>query len=229
MKLSDLKYITQQDIDESHINITSADMYRECREYNSHALAMRRRKWRFLRDFYGMMLVDLILLPFLTILTGKYTLPMAPITDPAMSVISLVFIAAFMVMYVIVVAVKRNYNWLICLGYSLLILFFRNWWWMYIVSGGFIALNCFLVRAIKKEDDLLKEQPGYPGFAELVPSFIRDGKEFDGLDEMMKFEDSEESDDLVHKEDAPPVNPFDKYRIKPEEDQGLLRDTDINT
>ena len=58
MKLSDLKYITQQDIDESHINITSADMYRECREYNSHALAMRRRKWRFLRDFYGMMLAS---------------------------------------------------------------------------------------------------------------------------------------------------------------------------
>jgi len=27
----------------------------------------------------------------------------------------------------------------------------------------------------------------------------------------------------------PPVNPFDKYRIKPEEDQGLLRDTDINS
>ena len=229
MKLSDLKYITQQNIDESHINITSADMYLECKEYNAHALKMRRRKWRFLADFYGMMLVDLVLLPVLTLFTGKYTQPMEPITDPAMAVVSLLFIVLFMALYVGIVVVKRNYSWLLCLCYSLLIVFFRAWWWMYIVSGIFVIGNCFLAGAMKKVDDTLREQPGYPGFTELIPSFIRDGKEFDGLDEMMRFEDSEGSDDLVHKEDAPPVNPFDKYRIKPEEDQGLLRDTDIDS
>ncbi len=229
MKLSDLRYITQKDIDESHINITSAEMYKEFQDYNSHMLRMQQRKVRFLVDFYGMMAVDLLLIPVLCILTGKYTQITEPISDNMMFIVSTLLIGLFMAAYVFFVLIKKIFKWPICLAFSLLTVLFRASLWAYIVALVFVGLNCWLIHAIKREDDALKEHVGYPAFVQLIPSFIRDGKEFDGLDEMVRFEDSEESDDLVRKEEAPPVNPFDKYRIKPEEDQGLLRDTDINS
>ena len=229
MKLSDLRYITQKDIDESHINITSAEMYKEFQDYNSHMLRMQQRKVRFLVDFYGMMAVDLLLIPVLCILTGKYTQITEPISDNVMFIVSTLLIGMFMAAYVFFVLIKKIFKWPICLAFSLLTVLFRASLWAYIVALVFVGLNCWLIHAIEREDDALKEHVGYPAFVQLIPSFIRDGKEFDGLDEMVKFEESEESDDLVHKEDAAPVNPFDKYRIKPEEDQGLLRDTDINS
>ena len=96
MKLSDLRYITQQDIDESHINITSAEMYKEFQDYNSHMLRMQQRKVRFWVDFYGMMAVDLLLIPVLCILTGKYTQITEPISDNVMFIVSTLLIGLFM-------------------------------------------------------------------------------------------------------------------------------------
>ena len=229
MKLSDLRYITQKDIDESHINITSSEMYLEFQSYNAHMLEMQRRKIRFLADFYGKMAVDLLLIPALCLFMGRYTQPLEPIDDPLMFKVSLAAIGLFMAAYVFFVLIMRMFKWPICLAYSLLTVLFRAQPWMYVIAVIFVGLNCWLVYAIKREDDALKEHVGYPAFVQLIPSFIRDGEEVDGFDEMMRFEDSEESDDLVRREEAPEVSPFDKYRIKPEEDQGLLRDTDINT
>ena len=111
MKLSDLRYITQKDIDESHINITSAEMYKEFQDYNSHMLRMQQRKVRFLVDFYGMMAVDLLLIPVLCILTGKYTQITEPISDNVMFIVSTLLIGLFMAAYVFFVLIKKIFKW----------------------------------------------------------------------------------------------------------------------
>lgn len=227
MTLSDLKYITQDNIDEAHINITSAEMYTEFRDFNQHMSMMRRRRWRYLSEFYSMLLVDMVLIPIINILSGKYTQLMEPVKEPVLAGLSLGLLVLFMFLYCFLVLYKKIYSWKICLCFTLLTVPMRNSLMWYIIALFYVLLNCWLVQAIRENDDYIKGEVGYPYFVELVPSFICDPEELDGKSDMDKFEDADESDDLYRREAAPEENPFDKYRIKPEDDQGLLRDTDI--
>ena len=95
------------------------------------------------------------------------------------------------------------------------------------VEVSSVGVNCngVIIRNAKQIDDEIKGEPGYPGFAELVLSYIRDEENAEE-GSMNGYSDSEKSDDL---ESERKDNPFDKYRTRYQDGGGLLKDNDISS
>lgn len=228
MTLSDLKYITPIDIQNAYLNITSSDMYAEAKKFNKHMYDMQRKRWRFLRDFWSMILLNVFMLalgaatsassytsllfratggrgPFGMAVGGNMLVTVAPA-------------AVYTVLFVWLILIRRTYDWRLILAMSAVLV---------PVNYAFIALaiaNVILIRLMDRTDNEIKDEIGYPHFVELTLSYIRDEEGAEDGD-MDRFEDGEKSDDL---ESERKENPFDKYRTYRQDDEGgLLRDNDI--
>ena len=230
MTIQDLKFITPLDIEAAYLNITSAEMYEEAKRFNQHMYDMRCKRWRFLRDFWGITMLNIIMLAigtatalssytsFLFAATGGHgPVGMAVGGNPAIT-----WAPAFVYagMYIYFILIRKLYNWKVLLILSLILIPVN---YCFIVLAGF---NVWLVIAMNKVDSEIKGEVGYPHFVELNLSYIRDEEPADEGD-MASYEGAEKSDDL---ESERKENPFDKYRTKWSDGEGaMLADNDIST
>jgi hypothetical protein len=228
MTIQDLKYITPLDIQAAHLNVTSAEMYDEAKKFNMHMYDMQRKRRRFLRDMWGILILNVIMFalaiptatsPF-TSLVFKATGGSGPVLMATGGNLPLTYLPAaiYAVAFIYFILIKKLYNWKLILLLSLIAV---------PTHYAFIMLaigNAVLVKKIYETDEEIKDEVGYPGFAELLLSFIRDEESLEegGMD---TYSDDEKSDDL---ESERKDNPFDKYRTRWSDGEGLLRDSDIS-
>nr|WP_162148429.1 hypothetical protein [Ruminococcus flavefaciens] len=219
--IMELKFITQDNIDESHINITSAEMYTEFKEYNQHMLDMQKKRWRFLRDFWALWIMNAILL-FVGIMTALMLMWNGSLIYMASGTFMpcwlLVAIYLFLMIYFI--GIRKLYSWKAGLLISAILV---------PVNLAFIALaaaNAVVIYFMDKEDSSIRNEIGYPHFAQLVgsfKSFVKDGEVY-GVGDGVVYGAGLQSESA----EQVPEDPFAKYRIKPEDDMGMLADNDIN-
>jgi len=167
MKLSDLRYITQENIDEAHINITSPDMYTEAREYNIHMLRMRRRKFMLLCDFWGMFGMNLLLIPIILLFSLNYNTTLLKLAGAPLA-LSFVLPFVFWGLYGYFLFYRKLLDWRVTLLISALL-----------IPAGLLfavttAVNTFITWYMRRTKTQIEEDVGYPEFVELSTTFIRD-------------------------------------------------------
>lgn len=215
--IMELKYITQDNIDDSHINITSAEMYAEFKKYNRKMAEMSKRRWRFLRDFWGMWIMNAIIVPFIFILTYLGVLsPIIKYSGSTLLCLAVVLISEMLLIYL--VGVRKMYSWVMGFLVTLLMLP-ANLCYILLAIGNAAVIFC-----MNMIDRSIRDEIGYPHFVQLrgsYKSFVKDGEVF-GIEGESVYGTDMKSDYAV------PEDPFAKYRIKPEDDMGMLADNDIN-
>lgn len=210
----ELKYITQENIDEAHVNITSAEMYKEFKEYNQRMLDMQKKRRRFLRDFWIMVITNIILIPIGVVFVNIS--PLYKISGTIILNLMLTLISLFILVYFVII--RKVYNWKIGLASSLMLI---------PVCVGLIPLavaNPILINLMEKTDSSIRNETGYPHFVQLsgsYKSFVKDGEVY-SVNEGTVY-----GSELKEQKDEP-EDPFAKYRIRPEDDMGMLADNDIN-
>ena len=210
----ELKYITQENIDEAHVNITSAEMYKEFKEYNQRMLDMQVKRRRFLSDFWIMVAANVILIP-IGVVFGNIS-PLYKISGTIILNIMLMLISMILLVYFVIV--RKVYNWKIGLAVSLMLI---------PVCVGLIPLavaNPILLNLMEKIDSSIRNETGYPHFVQLsgsYKSFVKDG-------EVYSVNEGTVYGSELKKQEEEPEDPFAKYRIRPEDDMGMLADNDIN-
>jgi len=167
MKLSDLRYITQDNIDEAHINITSPDMYTEVREYNIHMLRMRRKQFVLLCDFWGMFFLNLCLIPIILLFSLDYKTTLLRIAGAPLA-LSFILPVVFWLLYGYFIFYRKLLDWRVTLLISALL-----------IPAGILfavtaAVNTFITWYMRKTKTEIESDVGYPGFVELQTSFIRE-------------------------------------------------------
>lgn len=213
IRLSEYKYIKQENIDEAYINVTSAEMYSEVQEYNRHVLSMQKSRCRFRRDFWGLMVLNLIVflggVLMMTSVDGKGSLLYRISGKNIRACLICIYILFFALMYFILF--RKIYNWRLGLILSAMLVPVNL---MFVFAA---IVNPFILHMMEKIDDSMRGDAGYPGFAQLVTSYIRDEEwAEDGV-----------MDEAGEKPQPEPKYSFDKYKIKPEDDRGMLVDQDI--
>ena len=226
MTINDLKYITPLDIQAAHLNVTSAEMYDEAKKFNQHMYDMQVKRRRFLCDKWGIVILNVIMLAlaYYTAASsytslifwatgGRGPVGMATGGNLALTYLPLIVYTAAFVYFVMI---RKLYNWKLLLVLSLIPIFAH---YAYIVVA---IANTLLAKKMYDIDCEIADEVGYPSFTELHLSYIRDEEplEDNGMD---TFTDEETSDDL---ESERKPNPFDKYRTRWEDGEGLLRDSD---
>ena len=222
MDLSELKYIDQDVLDECHLAVTSSDVYREAQEFNAYMLEMQRRRYRFRKEAAAMIFTDLVVVPFgMSGISGRSSLLGHMESRSAAVRLCLLFTLTYAALFCFFFLYKKDYSWKKCLAYSML-LFPASY-----VNIIAVIANTVLMFFMDKLDRSIRFEPGYPAFPQLHLTFPAD---LDALEEgeMKDSRDAGRSEDLEYKEEPPEVNPFDKYRIKPENDSGLLCDNDVS-
>lgn len=230
MTIQDLKYITPLDIQAAYLNVTSSEMYAEAKDFNMHMYDMQRKRWRFMRDFWLMVVFNVIMLA-LGVLSAasSYTSllfyvsggrgPLGFTTGGNMFV-TLFPVPIYIVLFVWLVLIRKMYDSRLVLVISLM---------LFPVNYGFIGLtiaNVILIGAMNKVDNEIKDEVGYPHFVELTLSYIRDEEnaEEGGME---SYSEEEATDDLISERKE---NPFDKYRTRWADGEGsMLADNDIST
>lgn len=214
----ELKYITQENIDDSHVNITSAEIYKEFQEYNGLMLRMQKKRYKFLFDYWLLWGMNAVLVPLIMYvpLIPKFSTILH--MDSTSVLPYLLILLASMILLVLVVGIRRNYSWK--LGFIITAI-------MLPVSPFYIFLaiaNAAVIYIMEKTDSEMRYETGYPHFVQLsgsYKSFVKEGEVF-GIENEGIYATSLKSDNVV------PEDPFAKYRIRPEDDMGMLADNDIN-
>lgn len=228
MTTDDLKYVTPLDIQNAHINVTSAEMYAEAKKVNTHMYAMQGKRVRFLRDFWSLlgMNICILVLAALSCLDSRFSL-IYKLTGGVGSVggnipLTLLPLLFYGAGYIYFILIRKMYNPWIMLIFAVMLVP------MNYICIILVIADAIVVRFMGKIDDEIKNQVGYPHFVELHISTLREGKGAEEGD-MDKFEDGDKSLDLEGEEhEKPPADPYAKFRIKPEDDLGMLRDNDID-
>jgi hypothetical protein len=191
-------------------------MYAEFKEYNQHMLDMQKRRWRFLRDFWALWIMNAILLPIgLLVDSTTHGSLMYLASGMFFPCVLLAVIYIFLMVYFI--GIRKIYNWKVGLAISCILI---------PATFSFIALaaaNAAVIYLMEKEDSSIRNETGYPHFVQLrgsYKSFVKDGEVL-GIEDEGIYATSLKSDNVV------PEDPFEKYRIKPEDDMGMLTDNDI--
>jgi hypothetical protein len=197
MLLSELKYITQEHIDEAHINITSPEMYAEARDFNTHMLRMRRKRVLFLTDYWLMLGFT-----FLSFLAGQvigwFRRPeelcgflMEPWIVSTLITWMFIFLFCYFIIY------RKMYNWKAGLLISLIPVPVT---YIFLITA---AANAVILRMIDKTDRSIRDEAGYPHFVELRLTYIRPEQE----------------------EEERKENPYSTYIKPPEDGSGFLFDS----
>lgn len=214
----ELKYITQDNIDEAHVNITSAEMYTEFQEYNELMLRMQKKRHKFLRDFWLLWIMNVLLAPFILLITfwGKFSLIYK--LSGGMIVLCAVLVLAGEALLVYLIGIRKVYNWKT--GFLITaIMVPANLYYICLAIA-----NAVVIYLMEKTDSEIRDETGYPHFVQLSGSYksiVKDGEVF-GIESEGVYATGMKADYVV------PEDPFAKYRIKPEDDMGMLADNDIN-
>lgn len=165
MQMSDLKYITQKNIEESSIEVTNAQEFAEADKYNAHMVKMYKERWKYFYEYSGMILANVIFF----ILGGKYiakpgefTIQASPLgrlwNDMTICWIPLLLTAVIFGYFVVF---RKILSWkygvfasILCSSISL----------SFIIP---LAINIPLMMMIRKKDEKLSKEVGYPMFSKL--------------------------------------------------------------
>lgn len=202
MRLSGLKYITQEHIDEGCINVTSAEMYAEVQEFNTEMLRMQRKREPFLRDLWLMILMNAFLVPVGFLSMNRKRSILYAVTGGSL-LPAFLAVLLFTAVFVYFVIYRKNYSWKIGMLLTGILLVPVN---LLLITN--VAANGISLYLMEKVDSSIRDQIGYPHFVQLVTSYIR--------------EDENCSGDAM--DEAEPLFSFDKYKNN---DIGMLADTDI--
>ena len=214
----ELKYITQDNIDGAHLNITSAEMYTEFQEYNGLMLRMQKIRYRFLRDFWALWIMNGILVPVILFFTmlEKFSPLIWFGSGMKWLCLAIVVIAELLLIYLI--GIRKCYSWK--LGFLITaIMMPANIFYVLLAVG-----NAVVIFVMDRIDSSIRNEKGYPHFTQLHGSYksmVKDGEVF-GIEGESVYATGLKSDNVV------PEDPFAKYRIRPEDDMGMLADTDIS-
>lgn len=167
MKLSDLRYITQQNIDEAHINVTSADMYREVRDFNIRMMKFHRMRWQFRIESWALVFISLLIVPVMTIVNGRDANLMIKTRLTVYFWLNFAIAALYVFCFCFFILRRREYNWKVCLLYSLPTLLNREDLFCLLSSAMFAAVCCVLMFVMDRIDTQLRDEVGYPSFVEL--------------------------------------------------------------
>lgn len=229
MTIQDLKYITPLDIQSASFNVLSAEMYDEAKRFNQHMYDMQVRRQHFMRDLWKILTLNIIVFAVaIPTALSDYTSLVFRLTggkglflsstggNIILTYLPAVLYAAALLYFIFI---RKIYNWKLMLILSLLPIP-TNYAFAVLIIG-----NTFFAKKMNDTDNEIKDEVGYPSFAELHLSFIRD-EEYAEEGDMDEFEDGSRSDDL---ESERRENPYDKYRTRYQtEGGGYLRDSDIN-
>ncbi len=174
MTLSDLKYITQQNIDESCITAESAAVYAEADKYNLHMARMRVKRRIFLFDFLVMVMADLGftcfgLVPILWSDFDGFAGPkrflfsgslMYKLTGNVFSALIPWVIFLFAFSYFIIK--RRLYKWQLGLLFAVLLIPAS---FIYLIPS---AANILMLYLMEKTDIQIRDEIGYPHFIPLT-------------------------------------------------------------
>ena len=167
MKLTDLRYITQQNIDEAHINVTSADMYREVHDFNIRMMKFHRMRWRFNIESWLLVFISLLIVPLMTVVNGRDANLLVQTRLTAYFWLNFGIAALYVFCFCFFILRRREYNWKICLLYSLPTLLNREDLFCLLSSAMFAAVCCVLMFVMNRIDTQIREEVGYPAFVEL--------------------------------------------------------------
>ncbi len=167
MKLSDLRYITQENINEAYINVTSADMYKEAQVFNTHMFDMHRLYWRFRIQSWAVVLISLILVPLLTVLYGRDSDLTQVTVLTAFFWLNFAIAALYIFCFCFFVLYKKLYDWRICMLYSAVTFLNRESIYGILASLILLVTICALLFIMNKIDVRLKDEVGYPYFVQL--------------------------------------------------------------
>lgn len=213
----ELKYITQDNIDESHINITSAEMFKEFQEYNGLMLRMQKKRYAFLRDFWALWIMNAILLFFGVKLILFWKCSLIYMAS-GMYPLCLLVAAVYLILMIYFIGIRKLYSWKAGLLISLLLIPVN------ISLIPLAAANAIVIYLMEKIDSEMRNETGYPHFTQLHGSYksmVKDGEVF-GIESEGVYATGMKADYVV------PEDPFAKYRIKPDDDMGMLADNDIS-
>ncbi|MBQ9898803.1 MAG: hypothetical protein IJM44_05055 [Ruminococcus sp.] len=167
MKLSDLSYITQENIDEACINVTSADMYREVHDFNARMLKFHRMRWQFRIEAWILVFISLVIVPFMTVVNGRDANLFVMTRLTMYFWLNFAIAALYVFCFCFFILHRREYHWRICLLYSLPTLLNREDMFCLMSSAMLAAVCCVLMFVMDKVDTQLKDEVGYPAFVEL--------------------------------------------------------------
>lgn len=209
VKLSDLKYVTQENIDSAAVNVTSADMYTEVHELNSHLREMQKKRHFFLGELWGTVSLLFVVLVGAMLDFFMYTpqkvekCGLTPsillhISQNVWLCMASMIVLALTTVYLIYI--RKIFDWKLALVLMLMLSAVHI---IFLIPAFFMPL---IVNVMKNLDESIKDDIGYPHFVMLTASYIRD---------------EENAKDGVMDEPECKIS-FDDYRIKPEDDEGFL-------
>ena len=170
MKASELKYVTEFDINAAYVNVTSADMYKEVQKLNGDMLKMQKKRIRFLKDFWAMAVsnIFMLILGMLAAVNGGSISLLCKPERIGNVWICIGFSLIFLVLFGWFVIFRRIYSWKLGLLITAPLI---------LVNYAFILLticNVYLLMIMNAIDKDIRDQAGYPHFTQLVTSYIRD-------------------------------------------------------
>lgn len=209
---TDYRYIDQEIIDSGVINAVNSDVFAEADSYNGVMVREYARKHRVNAEFYtwcGVLTVMMFAGLYISVNFYRYR-------DPAYKHI-LALIAAvlffFCFVYFIIARGHRNTKMAALIGLPLV--------YLCPVLVIAYAANIYICRLYEKYDRSISVIPGYPKFRQLT---ITTNYGCDIYGKKLPVEAAAHMDET---DSGEPEDPFAKYRIKPEDDTGMLSDSSI--
>lgn len=205
VKLSDLKYVTQENIDSAAVNVTSAAMYAEVHDLNDHFHEMQKKRHLYLGELWGTISILFSTLFFAMLDFLRYTPQEVEECGSMPSILLhmsrnfwfcmlLVIVLAIMTVYFIYI--RKFFDWKLALALMLILSAVHI---IFLIPVIFLPI---VINIMKKFYDSMKDDVGYPHFVILTASYIRDEENAeDGVMDKISFDD---------------------FKIKPEDDEGFL-------
>lgn len=209
VKLSDLKYVTQENIDSASVNVTSAAMYAEVHDLNDHFHEMQKKRRLFFGELWGTISILFITLFYAVPDLLKYTpqeveecgsMPSILLyisQNVWLCIVSAIVLASITVYFI---CIRKIFDWKLALVLMLILSAVHI---IFLIPVIFLPI---VINIMKKFYDSMKDDVGYPRFVILTASYIRD---------------EENAEDGVMDEPECKIS-FDDFRIKPEDDEGFL-------
>lgn len=205
--ITDLEYITQENINEAYINVTSKEIYREVQKYNAHVIQMRKNRLHFLRDMWLMIALNIIIIfgAGFKLLTGADASLFYRASGSLKGCIILEHL--FVLAWGYLVLWRKHYSWTFTFFIFALLVIIHP---MFVVT---LITNVYIVNLMERIDRSIRDDVGYPHFVQINTSYIREED----------FTEDGDMEEAVNK-NAPKYS-FDKYKLEDDGDEPLgIRD-----
>lgn len=166
----ELRYITQEDIEACHVNVTSADMFREAREYNIYMHDMRQKKLHTTAAYFASIIINFIFIVAVFFVSRSIGIPMLMHESEftPLTCMRLVVLAAYIFLFIYFIIKRKVFNWKLITAITLPLIFCD------IRFAALLIINILIFRLLDNETQAQQNTPGYPGFADLRITYIRE-------------------------------------------------------